>query len=237
VAVGFAALAVTRRAARGHIASRRGAFFELDPLGPADGASDALELSQELTPRNEAEALAGVGIAWPLMPPSWAEDLPVNGEVPGYDQLNPAEEPDTSGVSSAPRERSGFSHVDVIADFDEIDLDIDFDDADEDVSTERGLTVNLMEQPLQTIEAYDAILPEDLGSEWLARATEAPRTALEPIDDIAEIPVESQPVVSEGSELAGEGLSDEAIDRARRVSHDDVEVPNDLWDAFERTRR
>jgi len=240
LALGFAALAIARRDVRGRLMTRKqGPRFELDPLGPAEGASDALDLPQDLTPRSEAEALAGVGIAWPLMPPSPARDAPISasvpdrGEVPGRDRHELSSMPGAHAL--APDELAIGQELMAAADFDEMDLDIDFDDDGlEEISTERELSADFMDRPLETREAYDAVLPEDLGTEWLARATEAPAIVDESIDDLAEIPASVQPL-SEGSAQAA-GYAEGSSRRARSLLADD-DVPTDLWDAFERSRR
>jgi hypothetical protein len=45
---------------------------------------------------------------------------------------------------------------------------------DPDYEEESNVDVESFEEPLPTEEHYDAVDPEDIGSEWLSRATEAP---------------------------------------------------------------
>jgi hypothetical protein len=51
-------------------------------------------------------------------------------------------------------------------------------------------------------ETYDALATEDLTDEWLARATEAPATRDDDVDDPAEIPVDSVSMISDASRRA-----------------------------------
>jgi hypothetical protein len=51
-------------------------------------------------------------------------------------------------------------------------------------------------------ETYDAIDTEDLTGEWLARATEAPASRDDDVDDPAEIPVDSMSMISDASRRA-----------------------------------
>jgi hypothetical protein len=58
-------------------------------------------------------------------------------------------------------------------------------------------------------DPYDALNPEDLGVEWLSRATEAFDLRREPVDDPAEVPADSASMVSDASRFAATLPSDE----------------------------
>jgi hypothetical protein len=63
------------------------------------------------------------------------------------------------------------------------------------------------------LEAYDSLDTEDLSAEWLARATEAPAqgapSALDDIDDPAEIAADSLSMISDASRRAAQYDPDE----------------------------
>jgi hypothetical protein len=66
---------------------------------------------------------------------------------------------------------------------------------------------SIAEEPMRaiapgTFEAYDAIDTEDLSSEWLSRATEAPFGDGGDADDPAEIPADSLSMISDASRHA-----------------------------------
>jgi hypothetical protein len=63
-------------------------------------------------------------------------------------------------------------------------------------------------------DTYDALDPEDLGLEWLSRATEAAFDVRRGAgDDPAEIPVDSTSMISDASRLAARPLDEPASER------------------------
>jgi hypothetical protein len=86
-------------------------------------------------------------------------------------------------------------------------LDIDFDTGD----FEPAVTAQENELPAERPERYDAVDPDSLGTEWLFRATETSSgMTSESLDDIAEIPTEPNPLMSEASFRAAEFGAEEA---------------------------
>jgi len=112
-----------------------------------------------------------------------------------------------------------------------LDFDIEFDDSDS------GISARVNEMLGEVEEQYDAVDPDSLATEWLLRATEAPRTATSaPLDDISEVPTESNPWMSEASTRAAEFNEDEVAPTqpgsrlAREEEFEDVETES-LWDS------
>lgn len=269
-------------------------LIERDPVGPDDAMVEVLGLASEPKVKTEAEAIAGAGAGWPMMPDAGADDddlstvrdtpltatMPDRDFVPGNDRaelssmlgahplgldasqageelvdVGAVEVPvgrsadteygphllkdklvqrdTTGGVLEEPNTRSGFSQVDSEQAY--LDIEVDFDDLDRPTGEQ---TVGLMEHPAQANDGYDAIEPEDMGTTFLARATQAgPLGSDDPIDDLAEIPsTEPMPMVSEASDQAA--LSpDDRDPRSRNPLSDDDDVPRDVWDAMDRPSR
>jgi hypothetical protein len=83
-----------------------------------------------------------------------------------------------------------------------LDFDVDFQDIESSgVSARDDETANGM------AEQYDAVDPDSLATQWLVRATETGSNS-EPFDDVAELPTEPNPLMSEASIRAAE-FSDE----------------------------
>lgn len=83
-----------------------------------------------------------------------------------------------------------------------LDTNVDFLDFD------AGVSARPMEVPEPMSEGYDAVDPDNLGSQWLVRATEAPGIGGGPTDDISEVPTDPNPFMSEASQRAAD-VSDE----------------------------
>lgn len=75
---------------------------------------------------------------------------------------------------------------DAARDIGEGPLDLDGQDEPETLDPSESFeTVHAGERPLPPEEPYDAVDPEDLGTEWLFRAIDAPERAMTP-DELAE---------------------------------------------------
>jgi hypothetical protein len=163
--------------------------FAPDPVGPDDGMVEVLALADGPGPtaRNEAEAIAESGDAWLLLengPSSAGEEIPTRTTLPDLegvfagDQEDPdassSRGPDTSASTLAAND--GFSTVDPGEAF--LDLDIEFEDLE--TPADREALLSATDVPRARTERYDSIAPEDLGLEWLARATETSSGQEEP---------------------------------------------------------
>jgi hypothetical protein len=120
-----------------------------------------------------------------------------------------------------PRMQSGVHPSIALGEGDELEgspaLTSDFWDA----SPESYSLVDSQGRPPSEVEAYDSLDPEDLSSEWLARATEAPpdtEFGASDLNDPAEIPADSISMISDASRHAA------ALDLAELDEDSDDEV-------------
>ena len=114
-----------------------------------------------------------------------------------------------------------------------LDFDIDFEDVETSVVSARDdETSNGM------AEQYDAVDPDSLATQWLIRATETASNS-EPLDDVAELPTEPSPLMSEASIRAAE-FNDEAVPTRRGARFDrdtsegetdEEELAGSSWDS------
>jgi hypothetical protein len=151
--------------------------FAPDPVGPDDGMVEMLALTEGSGPtaRTEAEAIAETGAAWPMFDDA-VLDAPLTGAtLADWSELDDSEEPaatterglgNTDG--SGDPANDGFSAVDPGEAF--LDLEIDFEELETPI--DREVVLSGTDVPRERTERYDSIAPEDLGLEWLARATE-----------------------------------------------------------------
>ncbi|HEY8945339.1 MAG TPA: hypothetical protein VIM73_13805, partial [Polyangiaceae bacterium] len=153
--------------------------------------------------RTEAEAITDAGTVWPaleLAPPSIGAgtladpslygvsgnsvqhgigDILDSDKSPLSERGTPVAAPDGSAtVTLASGIHSGFTEVEPGEAF--LDLPIEFEELEQPASVE---PLRVSDYAHERDEHYDAIAPEDLGSEWLARATETPtELVLDPLE-------------------------------------------------------
>ena len=115
-----------------------------------------------------------------------------------------------------------------------LDFDVDFEDVEfSAVSARDGETQTGM------AEQYDAVDPDSLAAQWLVRATETGSNS-EPLDDVAELPTEPNPLISEASIRAAEfsepmAPADVESDFNRDMDEGEAEaeeaLDSSLWDS------
>lgn len=169
------------------------AHLEPESVGPDDGMLEVLDLARGPHPkaRNEAEAIEDASAAWPTlelappstdgMRPSLADTYMADPEgnlvrhgspdLLNADTLELEDDPDfdeqTGNATLASGIHSGFAEVKP----DEVFLDLEIEFEELETPTHRSAEVDLARRSRQEGES---LAPEDLGAEWLARATEAP---------------------------------------------------------------
>lgn len=148
-------------------------------------------------------------------------------------QQDKLRQPDTTGaVLQTPAEPAESAKVEIPAKGSAVAVDPTF--SEPDAVLEERATVGFLEEQGETDEPYDAVEPEDIGTEWITRATEAP-----PVSDPhfreanAEASEEVDPLLSDASNNVAHLPNDDEVIAA--VDPDELseegDVPKEVWDA------
>lgn len=179
--MGALVLSNARRALSVRVRSpQRRSRVESDPIGLDDNDTVTPEPTVPLNVRTEAEATAAAGAAWPLS---------------SIGAIDVAEDFDEGSERLAPKSMSEPV----------LDFDVDVDDFESRLTASGNEVVER-----SGAEQYDAVDPDSLGTEWLIRATETTGGGgSSEIDNISEVPMDLNPLMSEASIRAAEFNEDD----------------------------
>ncbi|HLV66119.1 MAG TPA: hypothetical protein VKY73_09910 [Polyangiaceae bacterium] len=148
-------------------------------------------------------------------------------------QQDKLHQPDTTGaVLKASVETAESAKIEIPAKGSDVAVDPTF--SEPDAVLEERATVGFLEEQDDVVEPYDAVEPEELGTEWITRATEAPPVPDPRLrEESAEVSQEIDPVLSDASNNVAHIPNDDEVIAAVEPDElsDEGEVPKEVWDA------